>query len=300
MYLGIFINLDRDTRRRLNMERQLAAYNVADKYIRFAAIDGASLEPPPGSITRKELACIQSHYAALEQAKAHGTYVHVLEDDAVLSQFLPYAIEKIQTERSLDQYDIIFTDTLFPLRVEELNYLRRLFQRLCPGSAPAKLTIIEISGVYAAGCTSYVIGPHALDRVLAVYRQALETAAMPLDFAIRQQARAGRLKLGCVFPFVTTITLDDDSSSIERAIDGMDRDRLMRRAANLIRYSFFINRDLEKIANPILKAIREAKAKRPPDLHHELISSVLDFATSNDFVTPTVRARTENSKPSQP
>jgi len=286
MYLGIFINLDRDTRRRLNMERQLAAYNVADKYIRFAAIDGASLEPPPGSITRKELACIQSHYAALEHAKAHGTYVHVLEDDAVLSQFLPYAIEKIQTERSLDQYDIIFTETLFPLRVEELNYCRRLFQRLCPGSAPAKLTIFDISGVYAAGCTSYVIGPHALDRVLAVYRQALETAAMPLDLAIRQEARAGRLKLGCVFPFVTTITLDDDSSAIDdRAFDGMDRDRLSQRAVNLIRYAFFINRDLEKIANPILKTIREAKAKRPPDALHDLISSVLDFATANDFVS---------------
>jgi GR25 family glycosyltransferase involved in LPS biosynthesis len=285
MYCGTFINLDRDARRRLNMERQLAACNIADKYTRFAAIDGASLAPRRGRITRSELACIQSHYGALEQAKAHGTYVHVLEDDAVLSQYVPYIIEKIQMNRSLDHYDIIFTDTLIPLSVAELNYCKRLFERLCPGSTPASFATFDISAVYTSCTSSYVIGPHAVERVLVAYRQALKTAAMPLDFAIRQQARAGRLKLGCVFPFVTTVTIGDDSGAIsDRAIDGIDRDRLMQRAANLVRYSFFINRDLEKIATPILKAIREAKAKRSPDQHHELISSILDFAISNDFV----------------
>ena len=42
-YVGAFINLDRSPQRRAEMEGQLAELGIADRYVRFPAIDGSKL-----------------------------------------------------------------------------------------------------------------------------------------------------------------------------------------------------------------------------------------------------------------
>src|SRR5262245_22072988 len=201
-YRGIFINLDRETERRQRIEKQLATYNLKEHYVRFPAVDGASLEPKQGSISRGELACFKSHYLALEQGRMHGNAVHILEDDAILSQFVLPMISRMQLTGILDQFDILFTEMILSLNVWLLKQLKEQLDLSNPGrfssASTPNFATFDISRIYASGTTSYVVGANNIDRVLAVYRKGLETGPpSALDLFIREEARSGRLKLGC-------------------------------------------------------------------------------------------------------
>ena len=84
-YHGLYINLDRSTERRDAMEKQLDRLGLSSFYARFPAIDGASLNSPRSAIKQGENGCFQSHYRALLSARPRGKFVHMLEDDALLS-----------------------------------------------------------------------------------------------------------------------------------------------------------------------------------------------------------------------
>src|SRR5262245_66013074 len=91
---GLYINLDRSTERRAAMERQLDRYGLAPFYARFPAIDGAALNAPRSTINTGETGCFHSHYRALLSARPRGTFVHIVEDDAVLSESVRPVIEQ--------------------------------------------------------------------------------------------------------------------------------------------------------------------------------------------------------------
>jgi GR25 family glycosyltransferase involved in LPS biosynthesis len=283
-YHGVYINLDRSLDRRQKIEKQLADYNLTEKYARLPAIDGAPLESSQGTITPSEAACFQSHYRALERAKAHGTCVHILEDDAILSQFVPSVIDRMQSSGNLDQFDIVFTETLVPLNPLILIQCMRQFEELSPAAEP-RFTIFNISALYNSGTSSYVVGAHAIDRVLAAYYRGLEAGPdLPLDIFIRQEARASKLRLGCIFPFITTVPLMEDADSTLDVVR-------FNRSYKLLRYSFFVNCDLD-IVKPLLEKIQEAKSKRPRDRRHDLLCAVLELAML-DLAPPTARKETD-------
>jgi len=93
---------------------------------------------------------------------------------------------------------------------------------------------------------------------------------------MRREARAGALKLGCVFPFVTKLHLD-----LERPGRGQDdKARASKQAIDLLRYSFFVDCDF---------ALAEKTAGRPAAWRgrpapKKLIAGVLGFVASDRFV----------------
>src|SRR4051812_423629 len=115
---GLFINLDRCPERRAAMEAQLRRYGLADRYQRFPAIDDAD----------GQRGCFQSHIGALESAAA-GHASHVLEDDALLSGYVPQVVEFVVSTGVLDRFDIVFTETLIGPDILELRELKKLFDR---------------------------------------------------------------------------------------------------------------------------------------------------------------------------
>jgi GR25 family glycosyltransferase involved in LPS biosynthesis len=260
MYVGRFINLDRSPDRRASMEAQLQKLGLSDRYERFSAIDGED----------GQKACFQSHVLLLKET---GCPVHVLEDDAILSAYVPSVVDFLVSSGVLDNLDIIFTETIIgPDDVFELRELKQLFDK---HRADETFIVRDVTPTYRCGSSSYLVGSKNRDRVLAVFQRGLDRGGLPFDLFIRQEAKAGNLKLGCVFPFVTSIALEAPTAIAGRSNDSA---RLSKQAIDLLRYSFFADRDFSGAARFI------AAIKTTPDQHRDLIEAVLGFVVSDQFV----------------
>ena len=259
--IGVFINLDRSPERRAAMEAQVRAYGLADRYRRLPAIDGAD----------GQYACFQSNIAALESAAA-GHAVHVLEDDVLLSGYVPQVVDFVASTDVLDRFDVVFTETLIGPDALELRELKKLFDR---HKTNETFEVRDITSTYQCGTTSYLVGAANRARVLSALRSGLGSG-LPCDLLLRREARAGRLRLGCVFPFVTSFNLEFEST--RQGQDETARDS--KRAFDLLRHSFFVDCDHAR-------AERTAAALQPAavDPHQKLIAGVLGFVASDRFVT---------------
>jgi GR25 family glycosyltransferase involved in LPS biosynthesis len=257
---GFFINLDRSPERRAAMEAQLRTHGLADRYQRFPAIDGAD----------GQRACFQSHIRALESAAA-GHAVHVLEDDVLLSGYVPQVIDFVVSNGVLDRFDVVLTETLIGPDVLELRELKKVFERR---RADETFEVRDITSTYQCGTTSYVVGQTSKARVLSALRAGIDSG-LPCDLLLRREARAGRLKLGCVFPFVTSFQFEFEST--RKGQDQKTRDS--KRAFDLLRYSFFVDCD-HALAEKMAAALQPASA----DPHQKLIAGVLGFVASDQFV----------------
>src|SRR5262249_44825830 len=214
-YQGRFINLDRSLDRRTSMEAQLRKWALYEKYELFAEMEGG------------EAGCFRSHCLALEQAMTTGTAVHVLEDDVILSGYVPQVLETIVASGSLDQFDIVFTEMVIGPDVMDIREHKQLFDK---SRADETFMVRDVTSSYWGGTTSYAVGPKNVRRVVATLKQGLGSGTpTAIDLFIKRAAAAGKLKLGCVFPFVTTIPLED-ATMIE---DRMSNARLSRSAFDL-------------------------------------------------------------------
>jgi GR25 family glycosyltransferase involved in LPS biosynthesis len=243
------------------MESQLRKCGLSDRYRRFAAIDGED----------GERACFRSHTAVLENADP-GCPVHVLEDDVLLSGYVPQVADFIASAGVLDQFDIVFTETLVSPDVLLLRDLKQLFDK---HRANETFVVQDITQTYQCGASSYFVGPKNRAGVLASFRRGLESG-LPDDLFIRREARAGKLKLACVFPFVTSVQFELDTTTKGRPNDVA---WFSKRAIDLLRYSFFVDCDFARAAKTVA-ALKPAT----PDAHRELIEGVLGFVASDRFV----------------
>src|SRR6516162_1399565 len=121
-YRGYYINLERSADRRRVFEQRLLALGLENLYARFPAIDGATLRAGASTIKQGELGCFHSHAAALRAAAGATGCVHILEDDAVLSEHVRPVLESAMAARLFDRYDIIFTDMFVNCHLGLLKY----------------------------------------------------------------------------------------------------------------------------------------------------------------------------------
>ena len=102
---------------------------------------------------------------------------------------------------------------------------------------------------------------------------------MPVDILFRQAVQAGQLRAGCFFPFVSTIDLiQSEASTIN---ESRPHDSVLMTA--LLRYSFFVDRDLAGSAMPALAGILERTPSLETDLHLKLIHGAMGFLLSERY-----------------
>jgi len=282
-YHGLYINLDRSTARRDAMEKQLDRLGLSPLYARFPAIDGATLNSPRSEIGKGENGCFQSHYRALLGARSRGLFVHILEDDAILSGSARPVIEEAISQNLFEQFDVVFTDTFVPPHLGMLKFLKSAFDEL-PASRPLSLADFKLADLASQNfscLTSYVVAPKAIDRLLALYQQEIALGPRaPVDIFLRTAVNAGQLRAACLFPFVTSFDLDEVAKST--LIDGgenTERPGVMVLAA--LRYSFFVDRDMATAKRYLDAAAASSRAKR--DEHRAFIGETLDFVLSDEF-----------------
>ena len=283
-YRGLYINLDRSVERRERLEAQLSTTGLAGQYARLTAVDGTIVQAPTSLVKPAELGCFLSHMRALDLARSWGVPVHVLEDDTILSPHLRLVIEDAIVSKLFDHFDIVYTDTFVHCEPFMLKWMKSVFDGVSARRPLrlADLQVIDLSKQSFAGATSYIVGPRAAERIFALLRQEIATGPkIAFDLFLRDQVLAGRLRAACVFPFLTSIRLETVNRSTLRGQDPRIDDPSVAVMAAL-RYSFFIDRDLENVAKPYLDAATKLAAAKS-DLHREFLLQAIDFVMSDDF-----------------
>ena len=283
-YQGLYINLDRSVLRESRMQAQLAALDLADRYARFPAVDGAVLNLASSRIGPGETGAFLSHARALEQARALSLPVHILEDDALLSQHVRPVIEDAIAAGLFENFDILFTDIFVNAHVGMLKGLKAAFDSAAlPLSRPlrlADLKVLDLARENFACLTSYIVGAKSIDRILALYRAELEKGpSKPVDLFLRDCVSDGRLRAGLLFPFVTSFRLDEIAGSTIAAGSQLAKPSVMVLA--ILRYLFFVGRDLGYAQACLDAATRQNR--RETDSHHAMMAQALEFVLSADF-----------------
>jgi len=283
-YHGIYINLDRSVRRRDRMETQLAAYGLKDRYTRLSAADGSNLVLARSPLKPGEAGAFLSHARALEEGRGRGPAIHILEDDALLSEHVRPVIEDAIAAGLFERFDILFTDTFVNAHLGMLKGLKAAFDSVeLPPSRPLRLSdlqVIDLARENFACLTSYVVGASSVEKMLGLYRVELENSpARPVDLFIRDSVLAGKLRAALLFPFVTSFRLDEVAMSTIAAGTETAKPSVMVLA--VLRYLFFAGRDLAYAKSCLDAATRENRT--PTNPHHDMMVQALEFILSADF-----------------
>ena len=245
-YGGFYLNLERDADRRQRLEAQLAHYNLREVYRRFAAAEGNVRGFPKSPLTDGEIGCFTSHYSVLEHHAGAGLPLHVVEDDVVFSRFT-HEVVAYAAAHMLDDYDLLFTDVAFDLaktNILDLVHARRLFEQHVTRDRDGNPTAVTLTTIpYTAGASSYIVNPRSIPRLLAIYHEALASAdCPPFDLLLKRKADEQRIRVACLFPFVTSVQPDADTTIADR-----QHDALGVVASDLIRAAFFVDADLKDL-----------------------------------------------------
>ena len=281
-YRGLYINLDRSFERRARFEAQLAHLGLSERYARNPGIDGAKLSLPASQLRPGEVGAFHSHTRALDEASGFGTPVHILEDDALLSEHAAPVIEGAIAAKFFDAFDIMFTDMFVAPNLGILKSLKTAFDRVnLAGGRVLRfgdVQILDLAGQNFSCLTSYVVGARAIARVHALC--AAELAAgprLPVDLFIRNCVASGQLRAGLAVPFVTSFDFDEVAKSTIVQGEGA-RPSVAVLAA--LRYSFYVKRDLARANAGLEAAIGKREAANP---HSELILRAVGFVLSDAF-----------------
>jgi hypothetical protein len=281
-YTGVYINLDRDTARRAAMEAQIVRHRLHGCYRRFPGADGNILDVP-SLLSGHEIGRLTSHYLVLKAHLDHPAHLHVVEDDVLFSAMMNPTIRSMVTSPLIEDYDILFLDTVLdPFGPHGLRFLREAKKILedcvvrdANGNAVrANLVPVE----YAAASTSYLINRGSTRKLASVYDEALAGGAkQPLDLLIRRKGEEGSLRVGCAFPFLTSVRLDEIAATMAQA----EGTALRRVVLNLLRHVFFVERDIDRL----IECADRLLPPPSPDLHRGTIERLLEFFLTRDFHT---------------
>jgi GR25 family glycosyltransferase involved in LPS biosynthesis len=248
---GYYINLDRSPDRRARVETQLQGLGLSERYRRFPAVDGRGLNRRT-SVRPGEAGIYNSHLLLLEKIAASSRPAHVMEDDALLSDLTAPVIDEAIRRRILEEYDVVFTETYTGESISGIRAFRDAYGEALAGGpivSSDRIKVLDLATAYLGGTTSYVISPRGARKLAPALRQEWERGPNgELDLVMRHFIRTGEWRAGCFFPFVTAMDMDSAWMSFADRNDNRDRAMLQR----LVRYSFFVRRDMAGQAVPLL------------------------------------------------
>ena len=262
---GVYINLDRSTERRARVDAQLARHGLTPDYARFSACEAGPADSSGSALEPGEIGCFRSHCAVLRQFASGGRHLHVAEDDVVFSSHFAAVTGELVRSGMLDRYDLIFLDTVVAVGLELVSEFRRLHERnvsraRCGADAP--VIVLDFKHHRFAGASSYLVSRRALAHVANLLERELAAGpTLPLDLQYGRLMQTDGLRIGCAFPFVTTVRLE---SAAETTIVGREGGGAIRFACDLLRYAFYADCDWE-VARHAIEAIEPSLLTNPTD-----------------------------------
>jgi hypothetical protein len=106
---------------------------------------------------------------------------------------------------------------------------------------PTPVVVLDFRQHRFAGTSSYLVSRHAVARVVKLLERELTAGpTLPLDLQYGRMIETDGLRVGCAFPFATTVRLD---SASETTIVGREGGETLRFACDLLRYAFYADCD---------------------------------------------------------
>lgn len=278
---GFYINLDRSTERDARMRSELTALDLADRYSRFSAVDGAAQSGLSATLSAAEVGCFLSHFRLLQQNLGGGRHLHVIEDDTILSRHTAEVIERLTvTGGLLEEYDIILTDAHIGTDLDAIASYKKIVAASVADAlqrdAPAKVLVMDISGLGFASTASYLVNRDSIGKICGFMASGIAAALpAPVDLFLRFLANKGHLRVGVTMPFITATPLFSITSSTMHSRNG----DLMRLASTMIRRALYLDCDASA-------ALQEATLYANPqsDGRDELILAAIRLSLSPDYV----------------
>ena len=277
-YAGFYINLDRSTDRRAEIEGEIARYGLTDRYRRFSAADGNVLGFPNPHLSSAEMGCFTSHLLLLQENIGSPLHLHIVEDDAIFSRFTAPVVELMAGSDGIEQYDVLFTETFItPLNLDFKKCKEMYDSGVERDPAGAVMNVRPSIINHVAGTSSYIVNRRSIEKLADHFMRVLKGGApVNIDLIIREATRENIIRSGCIFPFVTSIRLDGVTNN---TISGRKHDTLTEVLAGMGRYSFFVDCDH--------RALCECAARLLPlpegDMHNRLLGHLLAFSVTDKF-----------------
>lgn len=241
---GVYINLDRSTERRARVETELARHGLASDYVRFSACEAGPADSAGSALKPGEIGCFRSHCSVLRQFGSGERHLHIAEDDIVFSSRFAAVTGELVRSGMLDRYDLIFLDTVVAVGLELVGEFRRLLERNAARAergAAAPVIVLDFHHHRFAGTSSYLVSRRAVARVAQLLERELAAGlTLPLDLQYGRLVQTDGLRVGCAFPFATTVRLE---SAAETTIVGREGGDAIRFACDLLRYAFYADCD---------------------------------------------------------
>jgi GR25 family glycosyltransferase involved in LPS biosynthesis len=217
---GVFINLDASTIRLARVQSQLKNLGrLGARYRRFAAVDGRAVARRGDVSNPAELGCYLSHMHAIDANAASEHWLHVLEDDVLISRYALGAIREFISNSEFDRFDLIFTNIMFQVGSESVAMFRTLFDKSVEVDENGNVTklstyhVISLQSIDFLLATSYLIHPRAKRRIADLLKTHLaHEPFLPVDNVFAKLVRSGALSAGCAIPFITMPPISADST----------------------------------------------------------------------------------------
>lgn len=283
-YVGRYINMDASVERRRKLEAQFARLGCADRYRRFAAVDGRALDRSRTRLTAGELGCFMSHYQCLQDSLAVAAPLHIIEDDVVFGPRTLPVLDQTLAD-GFAQFEMIFTDIFIPGQMNTLFALMGgyrasgVLDRGADGHGGQLRTVsfLDLQPLAFAATASYLVRPDAKAKLLDL--MGAEIARGPttqIDMFLKQVVAEGRIKAACAMPFLTSV---DVASVAGSTIEGRGQHDGSTLAFFLMRNYFFLDKDEAQLA-----ALAEALDADLPDPHYmDTLLAAFRFIFSGGF-----------------
>ena len=205
----------------------------------------------------------------------------MIEDDIILAPTTASSITTI-VDQGLGGYDIVYTDVLIPLLNDAYKGYKAFYDALVTRDqaervTKARFTILDLKTLLFGSTSSYLVNKNSIKKLHDLYEKEItHEPRQSIDLFIRQLCNEGALKVGCLFPFVTSVRLDH---IVETDI-ARDYHEMSALATHLARYSFFIDADLDKCQH-YLNTYMPVPAN--PDKHTRILTHLLAFSLTDKY-----------------
>ena len=210
-FKGFYINRDKDSKRESSLKKELNKKGKLQMYERFRAVEGNAHEAAKKSLRAGEHGLWKSWIKLLEKIESDNNknydYVHIIEDDAVVSDGLYSLIEQLNSGGVVA--DILMTDMYTNISI--YNVFRKHVEEYLYSKTPLPLsTTNEYTGC-AASC---IIHKNKIEKINSLLKGEYGCSSLiPIDNYFRRLSREGSLTIATTIPFLTTVQLSSISES---------------------------------------------------------------------------------------
>ena len=204
-FKGFYINLERDKDRENILRNDLGKKGKLTQYTRFKAIEGNAEEATKRSLSAGEHGLWKSWIKLLEIIEQDNDrnydYIHIIEDDAVLSNQLYDLLDQLGKEET--STDMLMTDMYTNISVYNV------FEKHVPKSISEDKEWKVFTTNQYTGCTaSCIIHKNKIKDIRALLKEEYKSRSLiPIDNFFRRMSIKGNLRIRTTIPFLSTVQI---------------------------------------------------------------------------------------------